>query len=388
MVEVDLVRELESLGISVNDWKIAKPHNRSDTYSIIRNDSEIEIRLTNWDGNNWFESKETKIWVVETCLNIVEQSKSNANSKFIRLDVKALARLSGMCASLNVEFEGLDILSKDVAIVASGLAKLQNIQSFDLHIYLQLMIYRGRYLDCIVFFRKQLLESKYDETFLPDIVDMLININELYQYIIDIQPEEFNNQFEQGWALGNVMVMATTISRGALLQLESGLGIISISMANQFITDLIPHISAILLRYENSEWSNTTYTHNAIKQSMFAYSSLMIGNLTSLNIAYDAILDGADKACMDGVELESREVFHTLFGHIIRLRVLASTGIKGSRWDNAVNQAEKAIQQTESLADVSHRQASLETIMSLVETGRIGDMQLYAADHSRNIDFL
>tara|TARA_B110000003_G_C16567722_1_gene503069 strand:- start:326 stop:1207 length:882 start_codon:yes stop_codon:yes gene_type:complete len=293
-----------------------------------------------------------------------------------------------MCASLNVEFEGLDILSKDVAIVASGLAKLQNIQSFDLHIYLQLMIYRGRYLDCIVFFRKQLLESKYDETFLPDIVDMLININELYQYIIDIQPEEFNNQFEQGWALGNVMVMATTISRGALLQLESGLGIISISMANQFITDLIPHISAILLRYENSEWSNTTYTHNAIKQSMFAYSSLMIGNLTSLNIAYDAILDGADKACMDGVELESREVFHTLFGHIIRLRVLASTGIKGSRWDNAVNQAEKAIQQTESLADVSHRQASLETIMSLVETGRIGDMQLYAADHSRNIDFL
>ena len=89
-----------------------------------------------------------------------------------------------MCASLNVEFEGLECLSKDVAIVASGLAKLQNIQSFDLNIYLQLMIYRGRYLDCISFFRKQLLESKYDETFLPDIVDMLININELYQYII------------------------------------------------------------------------------------------------------------------------------------------------------------------------------------------------------------
>ena len=80
MVDVDLVRELESLGISVNDWKIAKPHNRSETYTIIRNESEKEIRLNNWDGNNWFESKETKLWVIETCLNIVEQSKSNENS--------------------------------------------------------------------------------------------------------------------------------------------------------------------------------------------------------------------------------------------------------------------------------------------------------------------
>tara|TARA_B110000263_G_scaffold244885_1_gene253606 strand:+ start:198 stop:1331 length:1134 start_codon:yes stop_codon:yes gene_type:complete len=377
MVEGDLVRELESRGILVNDWKIAKPYNLNEEGQ--------------WDGSDWWNSEEDKTWVIETCLNIVEESKTNMDSLLTRSDGKALARLSAMCGSLTLayEIEGGCVLSKDVAIVAWKVANSQNKISFDLDIYLQLVIYRGRYLDCIDFFRNQLTQSNYDETFVQDIVEMLITINDLYQNIIDKEPADFNDPLERSWALGNVMAMAQTISRGAFLQLESGLGIISISMANRFISDLAPHFSALLLRYEDPEWrQKTTYFHNAIKQSMSAYSSIMLRNLTPLVISDDTILDFADKACMDGVELESREVFQTLFGHIIRLRALASAGIKGSRWNEAVSQAEKAILQTESLADFSHRQASLETIMSLVETGRIGDMQLYADDHSRNIDFL
>ena len=370
----DLVEALESRGILVNDWEIAKSYTRD----------EVE----EWNGVLWWESEETRQWVFDTCRNIVEESQTNMESLATRLDGRALARLSGMCGALTLDVKGGGALSKDVARVAWFAAHSQGNLPFDLDTYLRLQIYRGQYLDLVGFYRDQLAQSTYDDTFAPDIVEMLSDMNDFYQEIMDKEPTEFNDQVEQAWAIGNLMVMAQTISRGAFLQLEVGLRIMSSSMANQFITAVAPHFSAIWLRYDSPEWEQVSNVHYTIMHSMAAYSSIMLRNLTPVEISDEIILESADKACMDGHELSARETFHTLFGHIVRLRSLASLGIEGSRWEDAVSRAERAIEMTESLADFSHRQASLETIMSLIETGRIGDMQLYADDHSGKIDFM
>ena len=382
VIEGDLVRELESRGITVNNWNIL---------------DGVEGELIE---SNWWDSEETRKWVVETCLELIEKGNDASQSQTetpIKLDGKALARLSGICGGLTVYYEGsdLDVLSKDLAIIAYKVCKLQNILDPNLDIYLQLLIFRGRYLDSIDYFKNQLSQSIYDETFLPDMVDMLVTINQLYQNVKDMQPEEFNKPLGQSWALSKIMAMAQIISRGAFLQLESGLGTISISAANKFVTDLAPHFSTIILRYQDSEWMQGVanmyqhnHMHNTLKQYMSAYSMIIFRNLTPLDVADEAILDTADKACMDEIELEPIDAFHTLFGHIIRLRLLASSEFKDRRWDNAVTQAQKAIQRTESLANFSHRQGSLETLMSLIETGRITDIRFYADSHSTDIDFL
>ena len=358
-----LMKEFESLGISINDWEISNYESKSPGNQL---------------NDEWRKTDENWEWVLNTSISIIEESEKDIGTLVSDYDGKAIAGLSDIC-SLYGEY----VLAKDLAIVASSVANSQNILSFDLDVYIQLRIYRGRYIACVDYFQNQLSLSSYDETFVHDIIELLTVIDESYQKILEIEPKNFDEKIEQYWALSSILGVAQLICRGTFLQLESGLGIISISAANKFILDFSPHFANISLRYTGPEFEQKTFSLNIIHHYMTAYGALMIRNLTTSEVPDEFLLHNLNAACMDGTELDPLDMFQTLFAHLIRLRVIAGSGIYGSTWNNAVFNAKITIEKTKTHPNYQNYKASYDAITSLINTGEIDDLKNYTNDHSR-----
>ena len=370
MADEDLVQRIESMGVAVENWNIAKPWT---------NETEV-----GWEGSRWYESEENCNWVFETCVRIVEESQTDMEGLATRFDGRALARLGSMCSALTVGMDGGAALFKDMARVAWFASAAQGELPFDLDAFLRMQMYKGRYLDITSYYSDQLAVSSFDHTFAPDIVEILVDLNNFYEEIRSKDQTQIDSEhIDRTWAMGHLLGIGQFISRGAFLQLEAGLGVLSFAMANQFITTIAPPHASIALQYVESE-SSLSPVQYITSHYMVAYSSLMLRNLTPMEIPDEYILESADNACMDGREISPLDSYHSLFGHIVRLRVLASIDSSGGRWEDAVDHAKRAVGRAESLAEYNemHYRASSETIMSLIETGRIGDMKLYADEHS------
>ena len=369
----NLLEELESRGIVVNEWQIAKPYT-----------PEVSKQ---WDGSRWFESEETQQWVFDISCEIVEASQQSMESLFT-IDPRALAKLSSVCGALTVHSDGA--LSKDLARISWFAANFQGSLDFELDEYLRYQICRGRYLDLLGFYQQQFDHSTYDETFAPDIAELLDEVNAHYEELAGKDPSELPDPVVLEWAMGNTMMLMMMICRGAFLQLEVGLRILSSTKANEFMTIVAPRYSTAWLQYDTPQLEYLTPIHYALSHSMSAYSSVMLSNLTPVTIPDEVILSEADKACMDNHDLTALEAYHTLFGHIVRLRVLGGLEIEDERWDEAVSRAGRAIDRAATLDEgetsFGHNRASAEVIQQLCETRRINDMQLYANEHSRYID--
>ena len=367
----NLLEELESRGLVVNKWQIAKPYAPEGSKQ--------------WEGDmsRWWESEEIQQWVFDISCEIVEASQQNMESLFT-VDPRALARLSSVCGALTVHMDGA--LSKDLARISWFAANSQESLDFELDEYLRLQICRGRYLDLLGFYQQQFGHSTYDETFAPDIAQLLDEMNAHYEELAGKDPAELSDPVVLEWAKGNTMMLMMMISRGAFLQLEVGLRILSFAKANEFMTIVAPRYSTAWLQYDTPQLEYLSPIHYALSHSMSAYSSVMLSNLTPVTVPDEVILGEADKACMDNHDLTAIEAYHTLFGHIVRLRVLGGLEIEEERWEEAVSQAGQAVDKAATLADVGHNRASAEVIRQLCETRRINDMELYANDHSRYID--
>lgn len=368
MTPVDLRERIESMGVAVENWNISKPWT---------NETEV-----GWEGSRWWESEENCKWVFETSVRIVEESQTDMEGLATRYDGRALARLSSMCSALTAGMDGGGALFKDVARVAWYASTVQGELPFDLDAFLRMQIYKGRYLDIVSYYRDQLSISSFDHTFAPDIVEMLVDLNNFYEEIRDTKQLD-SEHIDRFWAMGNLLMIGQFISRGAFLQLEAGLGVLSYAMASQFMSTIAPAHASIALHCVGSELELSPVQY-ITSHYMVAYSSLMLRNLTPMEIPDEYILESADNSCMDGQEMPPLDSYHSLFGHIVRLRVLASIDSSGGRWEDAVDHAKRAVARAEPIADFqeSHLRASSETIMSLIETKRIGDMKFYADEHS------
>jgi len=362
-MDCNLIKEFESRGVLINEWQISNYESKSPSNQL---------------NDEWRKSEDNWEWVRDISITIIEESKKDIGTLVSDYDGKAIAGLSDIC-SLNGEY----VLAKDLAMVAWNVANSQNKLSFDLDVYIQLRIYKGRYIDRIDYFQNQLSLSNYDETFVQDIIELLTTIDENYQKILEIQPENFNDKLEQYWALTSILGAAQFICRGTFLQLESGLGIIPISAANKFISDFSPHYSKISLRHMGPEFEQKTFSLSIIHHYMTAYGALMIRNLTTFEVPDEFLLHNLNQACMDGIELETLDTFQTLFAHLVRLRVIAGSGINGSIWDNAVINATIAIEKTKTNPNYVNHKASYDAIKSLINTGKITDMKNYTYGHSR-----
>jgi hypothetical protein len=164
--------------------------------------------------------------------------------------------------------------------------------------------------------------------------------------------------------------------RGAYLQLEMGLDIMSVVQIKNYVQQFTPRAATIALHYAAIErLSNVHYT---ISHSFLAYSTYILMSLKSIDFPMSGVLDSVNKGCMDHADdLAPEEIYFTLFAHVLRLRIFSKEqmNISGNHWEDVVNRADKALAES---AKINAYDTYAQVIENLKMEGRIMDLQNYA----------
>ena len=236
---------------------------------------------------------ETCKWIIDIAEEITSNYPQNPTS-FHQINPKALILLGQSCHILLHHIDG--VLSKDLANIAFAAANEQGTADLEMSVICNLMTCNGRFLDCISYFQEQLKQSKFDTTFAPDVAEVLAQLEKLYDGI----KERLNTNLEDEFlnqAAGNILMLRYKIARGSYLQLECSLKVATSQNISEFIETIAPLVAGVCLAY--AELPIMSPTHYTQCHSLFAYSSLILQNLTPFNVPIESLLDEANKACMD-----------------------------------------------------------------------------------------
>ncbi len=350
----------------------------------------------------WSQDKETLEWLLLRAALLIEAAGDPTEAwspeKSV-LDASVLGAIevpAVLCMARACEFAFTDsVVPKSLGRIALGAIQTQNLREPGMIMSANLLSAHGHYMDCLLFFEEKLEGGVYDETFATDIATHLGMLGGLHDWSI----ERLRAGSDDEDRLMHVQAYRSTIGlmmksgRGALLQMERGLRVMSEDDIAHAMQAMAPELSDVCNRVTEVDGSQLDGIMYTLTRAFVAYFLFMIGNLGGPwfpeAVPQGVILEEAVNACLDdyaqktGEEMDGVTAFHSLFAHILRLRLLSNSSVReGPIWENAVSKALEAAQKSER----AHRgwEAYGATIRSLVDTGRIGDMDEYARVLSRN----
>ena len=328
---------------------------------------------------DWHQEFETKKWVLETAVAIIQECEKSPDL------IRTIDPLSIVCLCRAVEFLPVSIdypILVDLALVARTVIAAKEAPA-SLQFAAEMLWASGRYFDLLAYFENKLAEGDYDRSLAHDLSELIEQFDMLYQHCLDQSGSDSDGIEGQNWRVMSSVVLRNMMKfcRGGLLQIERALRVMSYDDIKDSMDSLTPSIGTIGTRYGEWEGEMNVFDYTD-SHSFFAYTFLMMNNLAGLEAPIETILEEADKACMDlkwseGVVDENDGMLHykTLFGHVVRLRILSSS-MEGEAWGNAVSRALNAIERCKRMRGWDTYES---VIASLSETGRIGDMEAYAS---------
>jgi len=338
--------------------------------------NQLSDRGLNWapgglESHDWSKSEEIGSWVLEICASIHDEFDPEESGKFPKMDPRALILLSQACVLLLGKNDG--VVSKDMATIAYLNITQSDPIDPEIEFICRGLISRGRYIDCVIYFQKKLLDEQYDDSFVPDIAEVINDGNWLMEHLLD-GDLKWDDENTNGRIRGNQAMMLATIVRGAFMQLELGLRVMTPLQVNEFLQIIGPLAATANLNYAKLA-SKERPLHYSVCHSMFAYTAFVFKNLGAASIPIESILDSVNKSCLDNSEISGVERYYTLFTQLLRLRILSVLGPEGPMWEDAVFNARKALSESSNL----NSYAAYSKIINQITDGEfVIDLQYYA----------
>ena len=333
------------------------------------------------ESHDWMKTEDTDNfhWIIDTAEAIITGYNPNEPESFPEVEPRALILLSQACMLLLQNSDG--VASKDLAMMAFQIEMERG--EFDLEMLLlaQGLMASGRYIDCVGYFHTKYNEGVYDESFLPDVIEVLDDLEQWFQKLISAEMEWQDDEFKDLSCL-ECLALMIKIARGAYLQLEMGLEIMSVDQIKNYVQQFAPRAATIALHYVTME--RLSKVHYAISHSFIAYSTYILVALKSIDFPMSGVLDSVNKGCLDhGNDLTPEEKYFTLFAHVLRLRIFSKEqmNISGNHWEDAVNRADEALAES---AKINAYDTYAQVIENLKIEGRIINLQNYADKLGRN----
>jgi len=335
-----------------------------------------EVGQAGLESQEWMKSEETCRWILDMAEEMITGYNPHNPDSYPCADPKALILMSQACLSMLQNTAGL--FSKDLAMIAYQNNSESGQIGFAVEFLARGIIANGRYIDCLEYFHTQYQESSYDESFLPDVVEVLDDLNKWFEAI---SRDDFDWPSEEvrGECIGRTILQLVKIIRGAFMQLEMSLWLMSGDQITQFTKELGPRAATINLNYSSLGIMESNLHYTQCHTSM-AYIAFMFSNLGGPQIPIDSVLDSVYKACLDDADLHPEERYYTLFAQVLRLRILSGNDINDERWEHAVEMARRALNQSEKINAID---TYSELINNLVHHGRIVNLELYAKNLGR-----
>jgi len=347
--------------------------------------TELELIGLKWskngvDSHDWLvaENSDHHHWIVRTAEQIITGYNPNDPETVVDVDPRALVLLSQACMLLFQNSDG--VFSKDLAMMAYQIEMERGDFDIELRLLAQGLIASGRYIDCVGYFHTMYEQRIYDESFLPDIVEVLDNLEQWYNTISSPEMEWKDEEFKQR-SLLDCRTLMLKIARGAYLQFELGIELMSGEQIKEYVNQIAPRAATIVLHYAGKE--NLSSFEYTTSHSFTAYSTYILVALKVINFSIDNVFDSLDKGCRDKFDnLTPEEYYFTLFAHTLRLRIFNKyeTIISKDRWINAIESAEKALVHS---AKINAYQIYAQVIEEIKMTKSIQDWKNYADKLSR-----
>ncbi len=337
-----------------------------------------EVGQAGLESHDFRKSGETCEWILKTGLDIIDGLNPYDPNSYPRVEPKALLLLGQACAVMFHDCDGH--LSKDLAMIAFLNAAESGHIELGEEVVANMLMANGRYIDCAIHFHNQYQDGSYDETFLPDVAEV---INDMNHWCENIASEHFDwpSEMVQGECLGRSFMTLAKIIRGTFIHLEMGLRLMNNQQVSQFMQVIGPLSATFNLNYAKIA-SKESNVHYATGHTMMAYVTFMYRNLAGVDVPIESILDSVYKACLDDANLSPEETYYTLFAQVLRLRILSGMGVNGERWDYAVEKADQAIANS---ADLNCHAKLAELVDDFKTHGRIMNVEQYAEVLGRTI---
>lgn len=334
-------------------------------------------------SQHWRASEETCYWILDTAQEIITGYNPQNPESFPDVEPRALVLMSQACMALIQHSDG--VASKDLAMIAFQIEMERGQFDLEMMILAQHLMANGRYVDCVGYFHARFDEGEYDESFLPDVIEVLDDLEQWYQKLISEQTEWGDEEFREE-SYFQCLALMIKIARGAYLQLEMGLRVMNKDQVLDFLEQLAPRAATISLHFVKFErLSNFMYS---ISHTFAAYSTFILGafrvQVRGSDVPMHLIVESVKKGCLDNADLTPEERYYTLFAQILRLRVLSQKKMDASTedWGECFNRAEKALAES---AKINAYDTYAQIIENIKEEGRILDMQNYADKLGRSL---
>jgi len=333
----------------------------------------------------WYKSEENEKWVLSTSVAIIQAFEDDSGVA-LSIDPHSIFCLARAVEYIPRMMEAPVLV--DLCLVAKAVLEAKG-SPVSMVFAVEMLLAQGRYVDLLLFFENKMKEGVFDRTFAPDLLELVESLESWRRHCWAMSGRDPDGMEGEGWRIrGNLSQRnMMRFCRGGLMQIERGLRIMSYEDIEDSMRYMVDGISTVGLSYAHShemgQMSDSKYTDS---MSFNAYSFLMVNNLAGGGVPAEKILEMAAGSCMDdylersGVEKDPLLHYCTLFGHVMRLRSLSSSR-DGVAWENAVTKAKEAI---ENCAQHRGWRTYESVITSLIETGRLGDMEEYASVLSRS----
>ena len=347
--------------------------------------SDLEKKGLRWsvnglDSHDWLSSNNNELnhWIVNISEQLVSNYNPNAPETIPEIEPRALILLSQACMLLFQNTDG--VFSKDLAMMAYQIEIENGDFDIEMRVLAQGLIASGRYIDCIGYFHTMFEQGIYDESFLPDIIEVLDNLEQWYNTILNPEMQWKNEEHKQRSQLDCLCLMMK-IARGAYLQFELGFELMNIEQIKHYVNEIAPRAATIVLHYSEKDlMSSFEYT---TFHTFTAYVTYILVALKVVNFSMDNVFESLVKGCRDNFdELTPDEYYFTLFAHTLRLRILSKEQIESQsdNWLDAVDRAEKALEKS---SRINAYQIYAQVIEEIKMTKSIQDWKNYADKISR-----